>query len=110
MKIPDFPKRDGHTMEDTILDLMDSIAKEEKAIAHLLDSESKKIEAFVGCEFNFPTTPTNQEILHFNKSIHRIVEAVLMKEWLLYKKLETVIGVKEDYDDKHNTHCEQTPK
>lgn len=105
MKIPDLPKRDGQTMEEIMLDLMDSIAKEETAIAHLLNSESKKIEAFVGDHLDFPTCPTNQEILYFNKSVHRIVEAVLMKEWLLYKKLETVIGVKEEHKDKQKKDC-----
>lgn len=107
MKIPDFPSRDGQTIDDTIVELMDSIAKEEIALSNLLNSESKKIDAFVGKNFDFPTCPSNEQILSFNKSVHKITEAVLMKEWLLYQKLITVIDLNDNNKEKHKKDCNE---
>ncbi|WP_442597924.1 hypothetical protein [Neobacillus sp. D3-1R] len=84
--------------EEIIAKLMESIAEEEIALANIISSEADKINAFVGESLDFPTSPTNQEILAFNQSIHRIIESVLMKEWLLLRKLETVISLKEKID------------
>ncbi|MDP4147723.1 MAG: hypothetical protein Q8936_25195 [Bacillota bacterium] len=81
--------------EEIIAQLMESIVKEEIALANLISSEADKINAFVGENSDFPTSPTNQEIVAFNQSIHRIIESILMKEWLLLKKLETVISIKD---------------
>lgn len=109
MRIPDFPKRENMNMENVILELMDSVAKEELALSNLLNSESKKIDAFVGSHLNFPTYPSNKDILEFNRSIHKIVESILMKEWLLYKKLETILGANEEYCDRKEKNCTCEP-
>lgn len=92
-------------MDETIIDLMESIAKEELALSHLINSESQKINAFVGKNLNFPTNPTNSEILTFNQSVNRMIDTVLMKEWLLLKKLETVTHIKSSYDHSSETCC-----
>jgi hypothetical protein len=85
--------------DEVIAKLMESIADEEIALANIISSEADKINAFVGENFDFPTAPSNKEIIEFNKSIHRIIESVLMKEWLLLKKLETVISIKDKIEN-----------
>ncbi|WP_096199078.1 hypothetical protein [Bacillus sp. FJAT-45350] len=67
----------------------------------LVDAEAKKIEAFVGKNGNFPSEPTCGEILEFSHSVNQLVDTLLMKEWLLLKKLETVVHIKKRYNIKN---------
>lgn len=93
--LPKFPKNDKRpSIEESIIDLLESIAQEELALAKILSSEARKIDAFVGNDLDFPTKPTNNDILNFNHSANRIIESVLMKEWLLLRKLEMVLQYK----------------
>ena len=92
MKFPEIPNIDHkNTINETALNLMNSIIKEEEALSQLLNAEAKKIEAFVGKKKDFPTKPTNLDILDFSHSINQVVEALLMKEWLLYRKVEIAL-------------------
>ena len=105
MGIPTLPKqRHRPNFDETMIDLMESIAKEELALSHLIASESNKIKAFVGTELDFPTCPTTTEILNFNYSVNKLMDTVLMKEWLLLKKLETVSHMKSTF--KLENECE----
>ncbi|WP_251637951.1 hypothetical protein [Neobacillus niacini] len=97
----------------TKIDLLESIALEEIALAHILNAEAEKVQAFVGECFDFPTHPTNKEILAINKSVNQLIETVLMKEWLLLRKLENVLEIecdccKKDHkkDDKKDHHMD----
>ncbi|BAU29843.1 hypothetical protein DFP93_11273 [Aneurinibacillus soli] len=78
-------------LREVVLHLMESIADEEFALAKLVCAEADKIHAFVGEKKNFPTCPHNQQIIDFNQEVSRLIEAVVMKEWLLLKKLEDTI-------------------
>lgn len=96
MIIPNvFQGKNGPNKKEVITKLMDSIAEEEIALASIISSEADKINAFVGKNLDFPTSPSNRDIIDFNQSIYRIIESVLMNEWLLFKKLETIISLKE---------------
>lgn len=91
------------TNDDIIAKLMESIAEEEIALANFISSEANKINAFIGKNLDFPTSPTNQEIIDFNQTVHKIIESLLMKEWLLLRKLDTVILLKEKFDHDKQT-------
>ncbi|GHH96902.1 hypothetical protein [Neobacillus kokaensis] len=85
---PEEPQRpDSH---DVMVDFMNSIAMEEIAISHLLNAEAKKMQAFVGKELDFPTNPSNVEIFQFNKEAARFIETLVIKEWLLLRKFQSV--------------------
>ncbi|MCD8500376.1 MAG: hypothetical protein LRY71_00180 [Bacillaceae bacterium] len=95
MGIPRLPKEKHRpSLEETVIDLMESIAKEELALSHIINSEANKIQAFVGHDLDFPTCPTTLEIIDFNYSVNKLLDTILMKEWLLLKKLETVMHIK----------------
>jgi hypothetical protein len=96
--IPEEPHRPNE--KEVIIDLLESIALEEIAIAHLLNAESEKIQAFVGKRQDFPTSPSNKDIIKFNKGVNRFLETIVMKEWLLLTKLENVLELVEKEDDK----------
>jgi len=98
-QIPDGKNRPD--LQDTVIDLLESIALEEMALAHLMNAEAEKVQAFVGERLNFPTNPTNEEILRFNVSVTRFMETLMFKELFLLRKLETVtsLGSRALHDD-----------
>lgn len=94
MSMPTIPEgKHRPNFNEVIIDLLESIALEEMAISHLINAEAEKVQAFVGKDLNFPTCPTNREINLFNHEVHKLVDRIVMKEWLLLRKLEDVINL-----------------
>jgi hypothetical protein len=92
MSMPTIPKEPHRpNKEETIIDLMESIALEEIALSHILNAEAEKIQAFVGKDLNFPTCPSNSQILQFNCSVNQLFDSIVMKEWLLLRKFQNVM-------------------
>lgn len=92
MSMPTIPKEPHRPdKKEVVIDLLESIALEEIALSHIMNAEAEKIQAFVGECLDFPTCPSNEEILLFNKSAGRLLETVVMKEWLLLNKLQDVL-------------------
>lgn len=91
MTMPIIPiqKHRPHLVE-TIIDLLESVALEEMALSHILNAEAEKIQAFVGKDLNFPTQPTNKEIVDFDRMVTRLLDTVLFKEWMLVRKMELI--------------------
>lgn len=89
--IPPQPHRP--CLHQTKIDLLESIALEEIALSHILNAEAEKVQAFVGDCLSFPTKPSNREIIALNQSVNQVVETVLMKEWLLLRKLQSVLEI-----------------
>ncbi len=92
MSMPTIPEEHFRpTKDEVVIDLLKSIAMEETAISHLLNAEAEKIQAFVGKELDFPSCPSNEFILKFNGQTHKLVDVIVMKEWLLLRKMESTI-------------------
>jgi len=97
MSLPEIPEvKFRPTMKEVIIDLLESIALEEIALSHLLNAEAEKIQAFTGKKLDFPTCPSNMEIAKFNQQTSKFLEVIVMKEWLLLRKLEDVLFLKEE--------------
>lgn len=97
MSMPTIPKEPHRpNLKQVTIDLLESIALEEIALSHILNAEAEKIQAFVGKCCDFPTCPDNHEIIRFNNGVNQLLKTVVMKEWLLLNKLETVIDFIDD--------------
>ncbi len=102
MSMPEIPKgKYRPTIDETIIDLLESIALEEIALSHLINAEAENLQAFVGKDLDFPTNPSNSDILRFNVSVLRLMETLMFKELFLLRKLETVtqLGTKTDFEE-----------
>lgn len=102
MSMPQIPENKHRpTIDETIIDLLESIALEEIALSHIINAEAEKIQAFVGKNLDFPTDPTNGDILRFNATVLRLMETLMFKELFLLRKLETVslIGTQADLEE-----------
>ncbi len=108
MTMPTIPEENFRPNKDeVIIDLLKSIALEENAIAHLLNAEAEKIQAFVGKDLCFPSNPSHQTILQFNAQIFKVLDLLVMKEWLLLRKLEDVISYSDIEINDHDHHHDE---
>jgi hypothetical protein len=88
MAIPTIPEQPYRpSLEQTYVDLLESLALEKMALAHILQAEADKMQAFTGPLKNFPTQPTTKEILIFQETTVKLLEAVIYQERLLAQKL-----------------------
>ncbi|MFJ8268107.1 hypothetical protein [Peribacillus asahii] len=107
MSMPSIPKEPHRpNRKEVAIDLLESIALEEIALSHIMNAEAEKIQAFVGKHLNFPTHPESRDIIKFNKGVNQLLETIVMKEWLLLKKLENVMEFMDK--DKHHHHDESS--
>ena len=102
MSMPKIPKEKHRPdLDEAIIDLLESIALEEIALSHLINAEAENLQAFVGKDLDFPSNPSNTDILRFNVTILRLMETLMFKELYLLRKLETVsqIGMQVDFEE-----------
>ncbi|WP_051236975.1 hypothetical protein [Paenibacillus pinihumi] len=78
------------TMNEAVSHLIESIASEEKALSRLLDTEAEHIRTF--SEENLGSGASSvEDIIRFNHSVIQFMDSVVMAEWMLLKKLDTVL-------------------
>ena len=103
MGMPEIPPQ--HHRPDlyhTIIDLLESIALEETALSHLLNAEAEKIQHFI-CHISSCTPP--DVLIDFNVVVNETLETIIMKEWLLLRKLEKVTRLFDKrFPTKHHGH------
>jgi|GEM_PF-5195033 len=91
MSMPTIPQEPVRpTRAEVVIDLLKSIAMEEVALANVLDAEANKVRAFVGQFQDFPLQPSAAQVLAFTVQVFRLIDTVVMKEWLLLRKLREV--------------------
>ncbi|MGE5474204.1 MAG: hypothetical protein ACM3UU_08305 [Ignavibacteriales bacterium] len=94
MSMPQIPENKHRPkLREAIIDLLESIALEEISLSHLLNAEAERIQAFIGKNQDFPTSISIDEILCFNKTSSNLLDTIIMKEWILYKKLLAALEV-----------------
>lgn len=72
--------------KQAVTDLMESIALQETALAHILNAEGEKMQAFIASDCVTP-----KELLELNCSVVNLIEAVTKLEEVLQQKLKTAI-------------------
>lgn len=100
MSMPQIPEaKNRPNLKETVIDLLESIALEEIALSHIINAEAEKIQAFVGKDLNFPITSSGADIIKFNQAINQMMDTLIMKEWILYKKLDKVMQI--DFENRY---------
>lgn len=100
MSMPQIPEEKHRPcLKETVIDLLESIALEEIALSHLVNAEAEKIQTFLHVIKDSHSCCKGEELIKFNASIGKIIDTVIMKEWILLKKLESVMQI--DYKDHH---------
>lgn len=107
MSMPKYPQQTSPpTRKQLINDILESIALEELAIAHLINAEAEKIQAFTGPYGGFPTSPTNKQINEFQSYVARILEALTEKQKILARTMEMAKELLEEEHGEKETEIE----
>ncbi|MBJ6362718.1 hypothetical protein ACFOQM_15850 [Paenibacillus sp. GCM10012307] len=94
------PSQPIPTMNEAVSHLIESIASEEKALSRLLDTEAEHIRTF--SEENLGRGVSSiEDIIKFNHSVIQFMDSVVMAEWMLLKKLDTVLQLELQGADGH---------
>lgn len=82
MSAPHLPERNRHQV---INDILESIALEETAIAHVINAEGEKIQKVLDC--HFPNPENFCQVLDFQKSVESLLEKLILKQNILLEKM-----------------------
>ncbi|WP_310605333.1 BclA C-terminal domain-containing protein [Anaerosporobacter sp.] len=94
MSLPSFPSiTPPITREDSINQLISSIASEELGLSHVLNAEGEKLQYVLGTLPGLPNGPaTYQEVLDANESVKDLLNSSMELTYLLKNKLSLVMN------------------
>lgn len=100
MSMPKYPERSHPPARRQLInDLIESLALEELAIAHFINAEAEKVQAFTGPYGGFPTAPSNKQIIEFQNHTARIFEALTDSQRLRIRTLELAKELRDDEEE-----------
>ena len=74
----------GHgSREQAIIDLIQSVALQEAALAHIMNAEGEKMQKIIGM-----TDVTSEDLFKLNKSVVSMINSITRLEMMLEAKLE----------------------
>ncbi len=103
MGMPKFPERDKHPQVcDIVLELIESVAVEELALAHILNAEGEKLQELVK-KFSYNEVCPS-ELDKICSQTYKMINSLVIKEWVLLNKVSTALEVYETMGADH-TRC-----
>ncbi|WP_018749816.1 hypothetical protein [Paenibacillus sanguinis] len=81
-------------VDQTIVMLLSSIAMEEMALAHLVNSGAEQVQYVLGTLENgldLPAAPTVEQLMTLQRSMSSTMQGVILKEMMLLMKLGQVV-------------------
>lgn len=90
MGVPQIPRR---TLREALTDVIESIALEEAAMAHLINAEAEKAQFIAHNMSSLLDDGTLDDILQVQKSISRLLDQVIRKQDILLEKLRLALEV-----------------
>ncbi len=92
MGMPKFPEREKCPEVSTVvMQIIESVAVEELAIAHILNAEGEKLQEFVkkyAC-----TDISTTQFDKIGKNTTTLVNSLIVKEWILLNKLNSAMDI-----------------
>ena len=99
MSMPKFPEVPDLTVEDSVVQIISSIAMEELALSHIINAEGEKLQYVLGTLHsgalspNVPVIPpTIDEILEVNESVKDMLSTISMNQMFLLGKLSAAMN------------------
>lgn len=87
MSLPQFSSTPDLTRQNSINQIISSIASEELALSHVINAEGEKIQYAVGTLPGLETPSTIDDVLSVNNSVNSTLETILQNQMLLNGKL-----------------------
>jgi len=95
-KFPDVP--DGYTINDSIAQVITSIAMEEIGLSHIINAEGEKLQYMLGTlEGQQPAEPpTFEQILEINESVKDMLGQISFSQMFLMGKMQAALNAYQD--------------
>ena len=101
------PVIDDRDREEVINDLLQSIALEEAALAHLINAEAEKVQWSIGTLENQEPTENNlEDVLEIQEAVEGVMRSAIKFQMLLQFKLEDVSDLIEENNNDNNDNNE----
>lgn len=84
--IPEEPHRPNR--EQVVNDLLKSVAMEENALAHLMNTEAEKLRSLMGASATLPVVERSNLLCRHAAQTIQLMDMIIMKEWLLLRKID----------------------
>lgn len=97
LMIPDFLLDECPSREENIRSLLESVTKEEVALAKIIGLEAEKINEFIGNSLNFPYANSPDDILKFIRSTKKINDLIAQKCLFLQQKHQNILLLEEEF-------------
>ncbi len=106
MGMPQVPDRDHiPSIEEVVIQILESIALEELAMAHVINAEGEKMQALVrhmnecdvSCDY----------ISNAFKNTNSTINSLIMKEWVMLSKLNTALEIYTKFDEGAHSPCKE---
>lgn len=95
MSMPSFPNTPNLNMEDSIYQVISSVAMEELALSHILNAEGEKLQYVLGTlngANELAAPPTIDEVLKVNESVQDMLSSVSMNQMFLLGKMSVAVN------------------
>ncbi len=94
MSLPAFPdKPEGYSIEDSISQILTSIAMEEIGLSHIINSEGEKLQYVLGTlTSSSGQNPTIPQILEINESVKDMLGVVSTNQMFLFGKMSSALN------------------
>lgn len=114
MSMPQIPEEKYRpNLCEVTIDILKSVALEETALSHILNAEGERCQAMVKkfecCKHEISLCELNESI----RQAEKMLNTIIMKEWLLLRKLETAFEInqkmtcnKKENDCNCRTECD----
>ena len=96
MSLPQFPDTpDGFTLDNSIYQILTSIAMEEVGLSHIINAEGEKLQYVLGTLEGFrpPTPPTIEQILEVNESVAEMLKQIGFNQMFLNAKMSEALKI-----------------
>ncbi len=106
MGMPQVPERENlPDIEAVVIQILEAVALEELAMAHIINAEGEKLQALVKqlnqCD-NF-----SDNILDAFKVTNTTINSLIMKEWIMLNKINTALEIYNKIDKRRpSSDCE----
>ena len=105
MGMPQIPEGTNRpTLDQTIVDLLESIALEEMAMAHIMNAEGEKMQEVVK-QFG-SSDICHHQVQSSCKDTQAMMNNLIMKEWLLFNRMNSIIKISDDNERQKRNGCE----
>ncbi len=104
MGMPQIPEgKYRPSWRETVIDLLESVALEEMAIAHIMNAEGEKAQEVVR---RYGSGDICQGEMHRScRDAQRMMNSLIVKEWLLFTKLNTVLEMEDRGEGEERCGC-----